>query len=191
MYEMTGPHVFVVLPHRPWDPSACPTTDRTRFADPRRSPLRRSNRLARPCARSENRTPYPTSDRVALPIRRPTCLPGRVTAPAVSIRRPSSFCDRVDRAAPRVRGLTSFHDRVTAPLCRSEDQTSFRDQVSPPSAIRRPPAWSTSVRPPNRSEERPARSDLPPAWSTYRSPSVSRRIRLSKSPSTQVLRAAM
>lgn len=158
MYEMTGPHVFAEPPNMSRDLSACPTTDRTRFADPPKEAC-----CADPTGWS-GRAPDPKTGRRTQP---PTVL----------------HCRSEDRPANSA--------GMTAPLCRSEDQTSFRDQVSPPSAIRRTPACSTLAEPPNRSEERPARSDQSLALSPYRSPSVSLWIRLSKSPSTQVLRAAM
>ena len=61
MYEMTGPHVLVVPPNRSRDPSACATTDRTRFAD-----LPKKARCADPTGWS-GRAPDPRTGRRTQP----------------------------------------------------------------------------------------------------------------------------
>lgn len=87
--------------------------------------LRRSNRLVRPYARSEDRTPYPTSDCAALPARRPTCLLSRVTAPLHRFRRNDQLPQSGDHAALPIRRSNQL-PRSGLPAFRSEDRRPVR-----------------------------------------------------------------
>jgi hypothetical protein len=95
MYEMTGPHVLVVPPNRSRDLSACPTTDRTRFADPSKEVC-----CADPTGWS-GRAPDPKTGRRTQP---PTALHCRSEdRPAYSVRLIAPLSRSEDRPASAIR----------------------------------------------------------------------------------------